>query len=216
MAALSDFYPYIIPWLGNVSEPLLDQEIRRVARDLAVRTHCETVTQRINSVVSATDLVLIPGTMREPVRVMDAYYITRKLNLVASADVTNPLALVGGIGDSSAVSAPPSDAYTDNPLTKLIVYPLPKEAVVNAFTVRFTVRPTIASTTIPDILLQYENVVAAGVVANCQAMLGMPFSNTPASMMAKATYENLLAAMRAEIARGNARSQRRVQPQRFM
>ena len=216
MAVPSSFYQFITPYLSGVSEPLMDQEILRIARDIAVRTHCETITQRINSLVNTNNYALTPGSEREAVRLMDAYYNTTELEQVASPDISNPLALVGAIGAASPVSQDPQAVFTDNPLTQIYVYPVPSTAVTQGITVRFTVRPTPASTTVPDILLRYESVVAKGVIMNCLAIPGQPFSNTSAYMLYKMEYENLLAAMRAEIARGNSRSKRRVNPVRFM
>lgn len=216
MATTSDFYTYITPWLQGITEPVLDQEIMRVARDIATRTHCEVVTQRIASLVGVDDYALVPGTGREPVRLMDVFYRAAKLGLVALPDISVPMALVGDIDTALAVQNSPQAAWGDNPLTKLYLYPLPSEAVANVITVRFSVKPTLTATTLPDVLLQYERVVSQGVIANCMAMPGQPFTNMQAYPGVKFSYEQALHSMRADIARGNAKSARRVNPVRFM
>lgn len=215
MVAFSAFYPYIAPWVRNVSEPLMDQMIRQTARDMAVRTNCEVITQRVDSVANQPDYTLLPGTDREAWRLLKVFFKTRELALDANLDVSDPLALVGNIDVATAVAGMPSDAYGNNPLTKVTLYPLPEEAITNGLTVRFSVRPTLTSADVPDVLLRYEHVVAAGAVARLQSMTGQPWSDPVSAGGSRIAYELGVASMRADIMRGNAQSARRVRPVRF-
>lgn len=218
MRTLTQFLPFVMPYVNGCTESMAEQEILTACIEFASRS-CIVQNTQIEAAVSgqAEYDVEVPSQMNL-VRVLAVYYRTQRLAAVSREMVTYSVAARGEAVDG--VDAPigtPREWVARDPSQALIgLYPAPDEDVVGAITIVSAHAPARSATRVADTLFDdYAADIGAGAVARLLSMPNQPFSSP---MAAKGFRDQFNAAVGAAniIARvGYGAATSFVRPRRF-
>lgn len=190
----STLYDQLLPYLPAVERPLLDLQIRKVARDFYKRTTILRETFTFDTVAGVSDYALTP-TYGEVSAIMAAWYATNIQPLPVATEDRRPL---------SAQGQPRSwFAQVPNIIT---IYPTPD--AVYPMTVNAAVRPSNLTTDLPEeITNQYMEELSAGVLAAMFGMPGKPWTQSQSAKDAGRMYAGAVKTIRATIREGGQPNQ---------
>jgi hypothetical protein len=211
MAKLSDFYPYVLPDVPACPEITAD-----VALSASLIEFCEKslIVQRnhdpITVILNTTDYDLEPPTGQLVVKVMRAWYKNTKLEPIAPDNVEAATVYNTLFSEASVTKAEPRQFLQKDERT-ITVYPVPKETVANALTLRVALKPTRKATTFDDVLFEdYAEGVAYGAKYRLLSMSNKPWTNGPAAANSLTLFNAAVNVARSRAARGNTRGNVRV------
>lgn len=217
MAALSEFYSLIAPACPGVPEPAMDLNIVLAAQDFCRRTSWYQEVQTMDAVASQGEYSFtVPSGMRL-FMLHGAWYDTAQLEIVATGDVRDPLALRGAVGDSSPETGTPTQVFFNVPSDGTFqLYPLPAENATTAITVRASFVPTNTAETVPDGLYnEWAEIIAAGAMARLMSTPNTPYFAPKSAAIAAARFETGITRARRESRTGKVQSSLAVRPRAF-
>ncbi|MBS4017458.1 MAG: hypothetical protein KGZ68_04390 [Dechloromonas sp.] len=199
MAQLSALYPLVRPWVPGVPDIALDLVGRQVVRDFSRKTRAVLLTLDPITLTAGTSTVtLTPPSGYEIVSPVSVRYNGRVLTPKAAdaLDAATPFedwrTLAPG---TPAVFV--SDSLEPNVIT---VYPANGEDAV--LSVRAAVAQAGAFTVIPDILMRWERVLAAGMKAELFRMPDTTYFKPDLLPIEEARYADGWASARFDVLRG--------------
>lgn len=180
-------YDHTLPYLPGVETPLLDFQIRKVARDFMSRTTLQR--EEFNfATVTGTDSYRLTPVYGEVCSIIGVWFDDHLLPPVPEA--SRPRANNGQPRGWWSVLPP-----------ILCVFPAPDDAY--NLRVVAAIRPTSSDTLLDaDIVAQHGEVLAAGVLSAMYAMPGKPWTKSDAAVMSGRAYGNALKTIRSTMRDG--------------
>lgn len=201
----SDIYPFVLPEVPGVPEPMLDHYIRQTAINFLEESQVWTAD------VTAIDLVANTGTysLVSPAQTVTASPLLTEVPDVAMvkwawvdgvqifpASQEELGALVEYWADKTASVV---SNYTQLTQDTITLYPTPNYASTGGLKIKIAIRPSLTATGIPDwIGTKYIQELSVGAKAALMGMIGKPWTSPDgeakysamyASMLTKATVE---------------------------
>lgn len=211
MAALTDFYPYVLPEVPGCPEPTVDIALRSALIEFCEKT---LVIQRdldpVTVVKGITDYDIDPPASQLVSRLMRVWYKDVELaptapDNVHNAEVYNTLFT----GADKERSDPRMFIQKDE--RTFSIYPIPKDTVANGLTIRAALKPTRNAETVEDVLFEdYAETVAHGAKYRLLSMASKPWTNGPAASLALAAFNSGINVARQRASRGHTRADLRV------
>lgn len=193
-APLSILHDQLLPYLPAVEIPLLNAQIVKTARDFFKRTTILREQFVFATVAGVAEYRLTP-----------AYGEVSAIMAIWPADDTNPLKVVAEDRRARAEAAQPRGWFAMLPDTPSF-YPTP-DAAYN-FTVNAAVRPRSDATTLPgEVVTQYLEEIAAGVLAVMYGMPGKPWTQSKSATEAGRMYAGAVKTIRATLRDGGQPNQ---------
>lgn len=191
MKALDLFLPHILPHVLGASEPLVKQQLVRVAQEFCRRT---LVVQEVSTVSLATGIgeyeVDVPSQTKL-LRLQKVMVNNQPIRLVPTVHVTLPVALRGAVGSATPERGTPTCAYFATATGSAFwVYPLPDAASADALTAVAAYSPTLSATQLSDALYDdWIDALAAGTIGRLLSIKGQPFYSPAESVPHKGQFE---------------------------
>lgn len=177
--ALSLFYTFVAPHVHGCPEPMLDQALRHAAIEFCRRTNAhQTVEMQATHADEPDYDIDVPNGTRLTM-ILGVWHGAAKLDPVATDEVGNATALRGDVGDETASEGTPRAYYQKVPSTPTIsLWPVPDTTATDKLTIRAAFEPTLAATTLADLLYDYHaHDIAAGAIAYLMNLPGQVFSD---------------------------------------
>lgn len=216
MTNIEAFLKYMRHQLPGCPEPLALQHVVRAARDFCHQTHaCRLVTDPAAVIAGdgRYDIMLPPET--ELVQVIQVWYGTRELRLIAPDDIGNPQAYFEPIGGQTRSPGEPGYAYLLS-RAEIGLDAVPDKSASAMLTMRVAVKPTLEAETVPDNLFaDWQEAVTAGAVASLAALPGHPFSSMDVATAASMAYRYFVSVARREAYKGRLSAERQVRMRPF-
>jgi len=188
MSKLTDFLPYVLPYVLGCSEPMAVQHVRMACIDFCVSTGLwKVMTEGVNvnagvnqyfvenpsdSNVAQVERVWFRGT---PIPVTNDHITPQDAYSAA-----NPLSIVGT----------PSRAIYDKATNNIILTPTPDEAASKALALYLVLKPSRTSNNVPDFLFKdYAAEIASGAIASLMRMPDQPYTNADSQTHARFFFE---------------------------
>lgn len=187
VTAWSSFYPYILPEVPGVPEPLLDHVIRNAAIDFCEETGVQYI--------DAAPINVVAGTAKYAIDTAD---VELDCSVVKFAWLENqPLPFVPQdmLNDQTGVYWPDQEAdrptgFTQDDQTHIILYPKPKLSITGGLKMKLVVRPSLTSTGVTDwVANRFIQEIAYGALSMLAGMVGKSWSNPEAEAKYRAAFE---------------------------
>lgn len=183
MAALSSFYPYVLPYVSGAPEPLIDQRLILAAREL-----CEARVWVVKA-----DAVEGDGTTRQRSFVLPAD--TELVRVTRCTVGGRPMHILNSsLAPADYLEANPQDLLTDSIVVLLdddeyLLYPIPASG--DDIVIWMALTPTLGATTIDDSLYaRCADVIGHGAVAMLCEMLDKPWTNPDQAARSRTKFED--------------------------
>jgi len=218
LAALSQFFPYVVPYVPGCPDPVVEQAIRSVCIDFSNRTHLVQTLTPQDVVLNQQDYSITIPTDQVLSKVTGVYYEDVWLPPSSIEAVRSGVILRGSVGSAVVQTGKPKTYFQKTPNGATIsLYPIPAEAITLGLAIRAAFAPSRTATVIPDYLYQYWlEEISAGVVARLCAMPGQPYSNPGIAGEMRVTYNNAVRDAGIEARTGQVAAASRVQPRAFV
>jgi hypothetical protein len=207
MAKYDDFVTLARPGLLQVPDRVIDNALRRSAREFFRQTQCwREVLDPVRAQGGVNEYDLGPPDGAYVEKILWMKYGDSAVAIERPVDLTAANAAVG-----------PVTHATLNPVAQtFITWPTPRDVDTNNFTFQCVLIPTRKSTTIPDQLAdEWEVAIVTGAQRELFATPGMPWLNAAKAMEAGSVFDAFVsAAKRKQMSGGH--TQLRVQPRRFV
>lgn len=204
MAALSSFYPFVLPFAPGCSSPVADRNIIDGAIEFCEATRVIVRTLDPISVTAGVGSYDLegPDNQSRVSQISAAWYMDTPLIRVPEDAVDNPLALVSPIGSQSAQTGQP--IYMLEPEPGVIsLYPVPDATLANAITIRAVLRPVRAATELDDYLYEeYAEEIGWAALKRICATPGQPYSNPTLAAMYTGKLESAINKARSKVGAG--------------
>lgn len=201
MAALSDFYPHILPEVPECPRPLVDFAIRNTLIDFCKETKIwvQALTP-VDAVALQMDYALTPPTDTELVRIERVRYdgatLTPKTQDQLDAIYPNGWADLTGTPEYCAITG--VDTFS--------LIPAPTDALTGAIAIRSSLMPSASGAVCPDLILRrYAVQIASGVKAALMLMPEKRWTNADLAEVYGGAYESGRASAMDLAARGQLR-----------
>lgn len=204
MAAISDFLPYVLPYVTGCSELLAEQMIRDVCIDFCTKSL--VVQQRIPAITSTVgeyeyEFEELSGELRVHM-VMQAWYDGNELD-VRGMDAVTPEPVDG---------LPTALFQIDNTSFQLNRKP----EVAGSIEIRAAVAPLRTATEVPDVLLNdYAYEIGQGAIARLLRIPKQVFTDVQSSLLNEKEYEKARNAAQLKANKAFGRTDDRVRPRRI-
>lgn len=209
MKALSEFTPYIMPFVLGCPQPtleraLVDAAITFCEDTLCIRQRCEAFTTEAG--VRAYELEA--PEQQQVARVLDGYCDTaRQLRIIMSDQVGNP---------DPATTGTPTYIYTSRADAEFMLNMVPVPDKVYSIEIEAAMRPTRTATRLDDDLFHlWLDAMVAGSVMRIASYPGQPFTDPEAAARATAAFFFHARKARNEGLSGRVRATRAVQQRPF-
>lgn len=208
MATLTDFLPYVLPYVTGCSTPLAELHIRQCAIDFCTHASVvQTMLDPIDVVMNQReyDLDCPPGT--EKTFIQQAWFDGK------------PLAI--SHEPSGQVFLPDTPAGTpslliENPDNRIVLNRPPWRDFPQGLLIQVATKPTRNTAMVADVLFNdYPMAIGYGTVAQLMRIPGHAFSNPAQSAQYTFLYERERTNARIRASKGFAAGSSRVQPRPF-
>lgn len=186
---LSDFDPYIAPYVIGCPQPTIHHHVRLAAIDFCRRTHCHIRTLEPVQGFDGTTFELEPDKNMQIVKVLLVMVDGRTWPMVTADKAYGLLS-----SDCTQDFCFTEDGQTIN------VHP--KQPSTAKLTVRAASAPSISATVISDDLKPYIEDIANGAIARIMHLPSQPFSNPNSATMHDALYLDRVRTIGAKVSRG--------------
>lgn len=217
MAAITDFLPYVLPYVAGCPSPLAEQYIRDVCIDFCTYS---LIAQEAHLPVSARQGVdtysFTPPQGMEVLMIMRAWYEKAPIAVFnLDSPAMRPEMISTRFLGANTNGGTPRALKMDNTKTfTLNVAPATDSAA--AITMQVALKPTRTATTVPDILFNYYAYeIGQGVIARLYQMPGQEFTNPAIAAAPMATYLMARSNGRVQANRAFGRTQARINNVRF-
>jgi len=216
MAQLSDFAPYVLPYVPGCPGPLMEQHVRDTCIDFCMRSN---IVQLALDPMDATqgvienDLDTPNGTVAHVI--IEAWINGLELGQFKAGDVlSRPEAFNEQFAGANKFGGVPR-AVQLTPNNTFLVDVAPAFTLPSAITMKVATKPNRTTTTVDDILLEYADAIGQGAVSRLMRIPGQAFTSS-AWNIHQTSYESerTRARIRAEKSFGRAASY--VRPRRFI
>jgi len=216
MAAYEKFFPNILPEVPGAAEAIVENAVRN-----AVIEFCEKslILQRdhdpVTLVQGNVDYDLEPPSGYLVVKVMKAWLENNPLDPLAP-DLVREAAVYNRLFSSyqSANSTP--RAYLQKTERTISVWYPPEKDYINGLTLRVALKPTRASSSVEDVILEdYAEVIASGALARLMMSAGKPYTNIEMAAVHKGLFQQGINLARSRALHGQVRSNLSVKLRRI-
>jgi len=214
MASLSDFLPYVLPFVDGCSEPMAEQHIRDICIDFCAHSGVVQFSVDPIDVVQGQvdyDIDTPIGTVTHLIH--EAWFQWRPLGVFKTGDIANRPELYfpqpGSAGGTPvAIKQGPDNTF------KLDI--APAESIPGAIVLLVSTKPTRKAATVDDLLLSdYAYEIGQGVAARLMRIPKKEFSDPASSMACEQIYQLARATARIRAEQSFGRTTSRVRPRRF-
>jgi hypothetical protein len=179
MRNVTDFLPFVTPYLPGVSDPMAEQAIVSACIEFCGRSLLVQNTSWEDAVVGESALDVEEPSMQSLSKVLAVFHLDVKLTprsreMVARGHAARGLAITG----VTTTDGTPTEWFNRDPAEPVIsVYPAPDTAGVGAFTIVAALQPTRGATKVADVLYDdFAEDIAAGAIARLLLMPAQPFT----------------------------------------
>jgi hypothetical protein len=206
--ALSDFYPFLLPFATGCSPGAADIALIESAIEFCRKTHSIQGVVQITTTTAADYAVTAP-TGTELSTVLDAWLDEQPLRNVPTEQVLASNAFTG------APAGTPMYLYQKTPYaTSVSLYPAPSAG--SALVLRASFTPLRTATSLDDALLdKWATPIASGALAYLYAQPNQPYSNLLQVPTMRAQFEAGVSAASNRSSKGAVRSSLQVSQRRF-
>lgn len=207
MAAITSFYPYIVPHVPGCPSLTVDVALRSSLIEFCERS---LIVQRdhdpISVIANIADYDFEPPIANHlVVKVMRAWYKGSSLAPISPDEIGSP-----SIYNTSATTTPltgdPKNIFQKDERT-FTLYPIPKEAAKLALTMRVALKPSRSATTVEDSLFEdHAESIAAGALSKLMIQMGKSYSNPQMSAIHLKVFETGINKAKQSSSRGYVRS----------
>lgn len=208
MTPLSEFMPYVLPYVAGCTYPLAELHIRNICIDFC--TQAPIVQEALDPVDVVTDQIeydIDATPQTEPTLILSAAYRTRPLAIFKASDVN--------LGQLREMRGEPMGVMQQAGA----VFELdrtPAEDAPGAISLRIATKPTRSAVAVADVLFRdYAYEIGQGVVGRLLMMPGHEFSAPANAGFYTAIYETARTAARIRAERSFGTAPMRVNPRRF-
>jgi len=211
MATLSNFYPFVLPEVPGCPEPTVDTATLSALIDFCEKS---LVVQRdldpVTVVKGIVDYDLEPPTNQLVSKILRVWYKGKELSPTAPDSISAP-EVYNRLFEGANVGRSDPRVYLQKNDVSVSLYPIPKDTVANALTVRVALKPTRAAETIEDVLFQdYAETIAHGAKYRLLSMANKPWTNGPGASASFAAYNTGINTARQRASRGGTRADVRI------
>lgn len=209
MSALSEFLPYVLPYVAGCSTPLAEMHLRRICIDFC------TYTSVVQATLDPMDAVQgqIQYDIDTPQGMETAFILDAHLN-------GHMLPILNGIGTTAfAGELPPGIPTALQQLVgnEMVLDRAPYITMPAAITLHVSLKPTRNTNNVADVLFNdYAVPIGYGVVAHLMMMPGHRFSNPGMAQIYENNYQRERTEARIRANKGFAQASSRVTPRRFI
>jgi hypothetical protein len=211
MSAYTDFLDFVMPHVPGASTAIVTHEIRNTVIDFCKRS---LVLQRdhdpITVVKGTIDYDFEPPTGYLVVRVMKAWVEGREIDPVAPDYIQDPIFYNQSYAGAVKTLSSPL-IYTQKDERSVSIYPFPDKTISLGLTMRVALKPTVASTTCENFILEdYAEVIAHGALFRLMASPNKPYTEPTLAAAQSQMFESGLNLARQSAARGHVRANQQV------
>ncbi len=197
MAQLSDFAPYVLPYVVGCPEPLMEQHVRDTCIDFCSRT---SIIQLALDPIDALqgqiecDLDTPNGTITH--LILEAWYEGRPLGQFKSGDTSSTAEAFNLLFAGADVYGGTPKSVQLTPTNTFMFDVAPFADSIAGVTMKVALKPTRTTTTVDDLLFNdYADTIGQGTVSRLMRLPGQTFSSRDWT-----AYESMY-----QVARTNAR-----------
>ena len=207
MISYEAFLPRILIDAYGCPEIVAIQSIRDSVIEFCVRSN---FIQRDHDPITATagvsDYDLEPPNGQLVIKIQKCWYKATELTPIAPDYVNSSAFYNNGIPENSPTLATPF-SFTQKDERTFSIYPIPKDTVINALTLRISLKPTRASSYCEDSIYEdYAEVIAHGALSKLLASPGKAYLNVGAAGMHATAFNSGINDARQRASRGHVRS----------
>jgi hypothetical protein len=218
MKPLNAFYDYLMPELGGITTPMLDQQLRMVARDYCERTRIwRGDFDPVNTVAALDTYDLNPGESQADT--VQVHKLTVNDQLLFDDDydadrwTTATTATQPPIEPKYEKSRPPFSVTPDFLQIVLIDAEIPDASVTGGLVIVGSMKPTVIATQLPDLMFGVHlEAFRVGVLSRLMLMAGKPWSAAAQGGMYRRDYETAVQNAANDAQRNNTRALMRTRP----
>lgn len=197
MAALSDFFSRVAPWVPGAPAPAIENAVLAAAIEFCAKT---LMLQRtLAAVVTVVGAPTITLTQSGEVctSLLAAWVSGKPIQVLAPREVD---------GDTRGqTSASPWGVMLEGPMLARLLY-TPSVAGLQVV-VRAAMQPAPTATTVDDVLLNWHgDAIGFGAISRLAGQPGASYENQKAGMEAQARFAEAMSAERARVLRGRGRT----------
>lgn len=179
MTTLTQFLPYVLPYVLGCPDSMALQVLRSVCIDFCT-TSCLVQSAELQNVVAGTqdyDIDLPTGT--NLARVLAVFLGDKSLRPRSLESITSGTALIGTDGPDTPETNAPRVFFQKTPSAQAIsLYPIPAEDKAKGLLIRAAYAPARSALSVADELFDdWAEVLAAGAISRLMAMNEQTFSN---------------------------------------
>jgi len=179
MAQLSDFAPYILPYVPGCPSPLAEQHARDVCIDFCMRSLIvQLALDPIDAIQGQieNDLDTPNGTLTH--LILEAWYEGRRMGQFKSGDTSSQAEAFNLLFAGADVDGGVPKSVQLTPTNTFLFDVAPAATSLAAVTMKVATKPTRTTTTVDDILFNdYADAIGQGVVSRLMRLPGQPFTS---------------------------------------
>jgi hypothetical protein len=212
MKTLESFLPEILPDVPGCPSDMAIRALRNTVIEFCEKSfiHQETLDP-FTAIENVTDYDLDPPKGYRIQKIMKMWYLGREMEALAPDDIGLPDPYRTNITGYNASKGPPA-GYTQKDVDSFTILPIPDQKYANAITMRVALVPLRSMTEVEDFLFElWSETIGFGTKARLMLNPGKPYSNAESATYNQARFISGLNDARQRAARGNVRSDLRVQ-----
>jgi hypothetical protein len=212
MKTLESFLPEILPDVPGCPSDMAIRALRSTIIEFCEKSFIYQQTlDPITAIENITDYDLDPPSGYRVQKIMKMWYLGREMEALAPDDIGLPDSYRTNITGYNASKGPPA-GYTQKDVDSFTILPIPDQRYTNAITMRVALVPLRSVTEVEDFLFElWSEVIGFGTKARLMLNPGKPYSNAEAATYNQVRFAAGLNDARQRAARGNVRSDLRVQ-----
>jgi hypothetical protein len=212
MKTLTSFLSEILPDVPGCTADMATNALRNTIIEFCEKSLCYRQTlDPITVQENITDYDLEPPKGYRVQKIMQMWYLGQEMEALAPDGIGLPDAYRINIAGYNASKGPPA-GYTQKDVDTFSILPIPDQKYTNAITMRVALVPLRTVTEVEDFLFElWGEIIGFGAKARLMLTPGKPYSNSEAATYNQARFVSGLNDARQRAARGNVRSDLRVQ-----
>ena len=212
MKTLTSFLSEILPDVPGCTADMATNALRNTIIEFCEKSLCYRQTlDPVTAQENITDYDLEPPKGYRVQKIMQMWYLGREMEALAPDGIGLPDPYRINISGYTASKGPPA-GYTQKDVDTFTILPIPDQKYTNAITMRVALVPLRTVTEVEDFLFElWGETIGYGAKARLMLTPGKPYSNPEAATYNQARFVSGLNDARQRAARGNVRSDLRVQ-----
>jgi hypothetical protein len=202
MQLWASWLPDLLPQLPGCPIPIVEHELRRAAQMFFDKTRAWNVTLAALPVIAAQDTVTVAPTSveQELVRIGQAWYDDAPLSGLTGDEMSEQF------GDNWQDHTGVPKAFVEETPGVLRLYPVPVDAATVGLVARIAVKPSEASTGIPDELaVKHRTALTDGALGKLMLYVDKPWSNADFGVKHSADFMTAINSATVQAAFGRGR-----------